>query len=99
VVVLRQVAIQVVGVGGCARSKLETFGGIACVGDVGEAVGTGRVAVGVREVVYDIETQVRHLPTPVVGLDVAVEIVGNVAFGVVVGVDPACSVVGEEAGC
>lgn len=71
-VVLGQVAVQVVGVGRRTGGKFETFGGIACVGDVGEAVGTGGVTVSVGEIVYDIETQVWHLPSPVVGLDVAV---------------------------
>jgi len=44
----------------------------------------GGIPVGVGQVVYDIKTEVWHLPSAVVGFEIAVEVVSDVAFGVVV---------------
>ena len=83
-VVLGKIAIEVVLVGGGTCFEFETFGGVAGIGHVGQSVRAGGIAVSIRKVIDDVETQIRHLPSAVVSFEVAVEVVGDIAFGVVV---------------
>lgn len=81
VVVLRHVAVQVVGVGRCAGGKLEALGGVARIGYVGQAVGPGSIPVGVRELVYDAKgARGGGQAPPGIGFDIAVQVVSDAAF-------------------
>jgi hypothetical protein len=94
VVVLRHVAIQVVLEGGSGRGMEKAFGVAACVAHVGQAVGAGSIAVGVRELVDDaVGIRGCHQSAAGIGFDVPVLVERDVAFGVAVGVDPDCAVV------
>jgi len=98
VVVLCEVAIEVILVGRSSYHVLKAFVGVSQIGHVGQAVRAGGIPVGVGQVVYDIKTEVWHLPSAVVGLEIAVEVVSDVAFGVVVCVYPQETVVREVVG-
>jgi len=98
VVVLCEVAIEVILVGRSSYHVLKAFVGVSQIGHVGQAVRAGGIAVSVGKVIDDVETQIRHLPSAVVVLEVAVEVVGDIAFGVVVGVYPKKTVVREVVG-
>ena len=97
-VVLCEVAIEVILVGRSSYHVLKAFVGVSPIGHIGEAIRAGGIPVAVGQVVYDIKTEVWHLPSAVVGFEIAVEVVGNVAFGVVVGVYPKKTVVREVVG-
>jgi len=84
VVVLCEVAIEVILVGRSSYHVLKAFVGVSQIGHVGQAVRAGGIAVSVGKVIDDVETQIRHLPSAVVSFEVAVEVVGDIAFGVVV---------------
>jgi hypothetical protein len=99
VVVLGHVPAGIVLVGGRTGGVLEPLGGAARVHDIGEAVGAGRIAVGVREVVYHaVGVGGYGDAAPQGGLEVAVEVVGDAVVAVVVGVHPRSAVVGEVVG-
>ena len=74
-VVLCEVAIEVILVGRSSYHVLEAFVGVSQIGHVGQSVRAGGIAVSVGKVVDDVETQIRHLPSAVVGFEVAVEVV------------------------
>ena len=82
-VVLCEVAIEVILVGRSSYHVLKAFVGVSQIGHVGQAVRAGGIPVGVGQVVYDIKTEVWHLPSAVVSFEIAVEVVSDVAFGVV----------------
>jgi len=75
VVVLCEVAIEVILVGRSSYHVLKAFVGVSQIGHVGQAVRAGGIPVGVGQVVYDIKTEVWHLPSAVVSFEIAVEVV------------------------
>jgi len=85
-------------VGRSSYHVLKAFVGVSQIGHVGQAVRTGGIPVCVGQVVYDIKTEVWHLPSAVVSFEVVVEVVGDIAFGVVVGVCPQKNVAREVVG-
>ena len=74
-VVLCEVAIEVILVGRSSYQVFKAFVGDSQIGHVGQAVRAGGIPVGVGKVVDDFETQIRHLPSAVVGFEIAVEVV------------------------
>jgi len=83
VVVYRHVAVEVVLVSGGADVIDEAFGDTARVGHVGQAVWAQGIAKGVGKLVDDAVGAGREQAAAGVVFDVAVQVVGDAAFGVV----------------